>query len=342
MSDVILTKLTDFVMRSEGFGTPGSEITESIRGLNILPGHAPLRVNTDTLGYVFFTKPRFNLSYNNLLQDRRLAPFMTSDPKSMHYAIKHLLSPDLIKVEGGEKSPLIMHDLAFIPILSNSLELLDGWPDNNLDTYTSTEGIAKESHSWVDGIYGVNGAYDLTANFRNTNNDPVTLLITLWLIYMSNVYLGYMTPWPKMMLTNRIDYYTRIYRFVLDMNEQYVTAMTCTGWSFPTADNIGAKFKYDRENPVSTETAIISIPFRSVVACHMDVIIAHEFNVVTQLHCAEMTDTNRENYMLKVPREMRYILNRWCYPRIDLDTFEFEWWIKKTDYVVLKEKYNLD
>jgi len=333
MSTDILDRLAEVARQSEGWGPTGTEVTEALHGFNMMPTHHPLRSNTDTLGYVFFTRPRLNLSYNNLLLDRRLSPFLTQDPKTLHYAIKHMLSPDLIKIEGEQgASPIFMHDQAFIPILSNALDKLDNWEDGQIDTYTTPEGIAKESHSWADGIYAHNGTFDLTATFHNTNNDPVTLMLVLWLTYISNVYLGYMTPWPSNMFGYFIDYYTAIYRFVLDMNEECVSFATRTGWSFPTADNLGAKFRYDRENPTTAESSIITIPFRSVTAHPLDPRIIVDFNTCTQIHCPEMRDAYREKWMIQVSREDRPFLNSWTYPRINPDTMVFEWWIKIADY----------
>jgi hypothetical protein len=332
----------DLVSRMNGYGSIIRAQTHNIRGFNVNLNGTPAPKNKDHYGIAFFTRPDMNLSYNNIGVDRVLSTMLTNDKNSLARAIRVLLDP---RGELEDRvSNLVDENQAFIPILTNSLISLSGWPDMTLDTYTSKEGAYKESYSMVDGTAHIYNTYELTATFQNIQGDPITLLFAIWLRYAAFVYDGTLAPYPDNLMQNTIDYQTRIYRFVMDSNFRYVQKVAACGAAFPIADPLGAAFNYSEEGEWNTSNDQISVPFRCIGATYLDPILFKEFNQIVQTHCIPMEDGNRASATRKIDPLLEYdgygfigvillnTLTHLLYPRVDPYTLELEWYALKEDY----------
>lgn len=352
-SDTISPELLDLTFRKTGLGGIGSSTYTILNGLNNKTNVPPLPVNTDNQGLTFFTKPCLNLSYNNVIGIRRLAFLANNDPLSMANAIRCMLNPigfDKISVQrigrsvsqeiyGDNNRSKIMDDKnPFIPLLSNTLLSLSGWPDFAPETYTSPEGINKEQVSWIDARPDILNSFDLTANFANIEGDPITTLFSTWVEYATRVAEGSMIPFPINIVENRIDYQTRIYRLILDKTRTYVQRISACGAAFPIAVPLGANLNYTSEQPLTSENNQISIPFRALGALYDDPILIKEFNKTVWLVNKSMHDNNRETDLIKLNtnknriEDEKAIFNYKSYPRINPDTNELEWWVDKVFY----------
>ena len=235
------------------------------------------------------------------------------------------------------RSAIIDDANPFIPVLTNSLLSLSGWPDLAPETYTSPQGIAKEAVSWIDGRPNNYSTFDLTANFANMEGNPLRNLFAVWLEYATRVAEGSMLPFPVNIVENRVDYQTRIYRIILDSSRRFVQEITATGASFPIAVPIGANANFTSETPLTDASNQISIPFRCMGAIYDDPILILEFNRTVTLANVNMTDANRSTRMRKVNDDDKQaiaelqLFNYKCYPYIS-DDMELEWWVDSNIY----------
>jgi len=329
-------------------GSIDTAIGDSIFGINHRQTPGAIQINKDYYGLTFFTRPELNLTSDNIRANRRLIPLLTDNKNSIQRIIRCLLDKRLAKI--NITSPLMDEQQAFIPLLTNHLLSINGWPDVIAPTMTSQEGVYKEAFSMVDGLTINYSTYDIQANFRNIPGDPITMLILVWLHYASSVYEGIMVPYPDKILQNEIDYQTRIYRLVLDSSKRYVKKIAAVGAAFPWSAPIGAAFNFEHDRPINNSNDQISIPFRCMGAIYQDDILIDEFNKTVALFNGSMTEDKftaisskpnkaseafvyeTHSSYKQIPVEALGIFNNRGYPRINPNTYELSWWIGNDEY----------
>lgn len=330
-------------------GTMSRAITDNLYGINHrqIPGAIP--INKDQYGLTLFTRPQLNFTTSNLRNVRLMIPLLSADDMSYQRAIRTLLDPRLMSGYAESSSgaakiscPIVDPEQAFIPLLTNNLLGISGWPDINVPTHSTPEGVYKESHTIVDGVTVNFNSYDITATFRNSRGDPITSMFFYWAHYMSNVFEGQLLPYPDMIIRNEIDYNTRIYRLVLDSSKKYVQRIAACGAAIPGAVPIGSMFDYSSEKPYNDVNAQISIPFKCMGAIYNDDILVWAFNKTVVTFNPSMSDEHRNNEMVKIPGEYLELFNNRGYARINSEAgYELEWWIRKSLFEQRKAQYEL-
>ena len=318
------------IFKNTSIGSLSTAIGDSFYGINHRQTPSAIQINKDYFGLTFFTRPKLNLSSANLRTVRIMTPMLSTEENSIQRIIRCLLDRSL--ESQGIKCSLIDNRQAFIPILTNHLLSMSGWPDVTAPTNTSQEGMYKESFSMVDGITDIYSTYDISANFRNIPGDPITLLFLTWAHYASHVYRGTMVPYPNMIVENEIDYQTRIYRLVLDSTKTRVSKIGACGAGFPMSSPIGKSFDFEHDRPINASNDQISIPFRCMGAIYQDDILIDEFNRTTMIFNPALAPGRRENEYTKVSIEELGIFNNRGYPRINPNTYELEWWVPNDVY----------
>ncbi len=347
-------RITATSLRS-GYGPLTAAVTAAFNGHNHRGTGNPAPVNNEQYGMVFFTRPRINLSYDNIIRDRSFTPMLTEKRESVVSAIRNILDPKGEKFSlipgnklanaGSLQSPLSDPNNAFISIAANCLESMSGWPDPYIDTYTSRAGIYKEEWSMVDSYCKNYSAWDMSCNFRNIVGDPIGYLFHVWTQYASLVREGTFDPHPEMIMENEIDYNTRIYRLVLDPSRTYVQRIAACGAAFPTTNGIGAMFNYATDKPYNRDTDQISVTFRCMGAIYYDPILIQAFNKTVWMFNPRMMssplskedrngDALREAFFKKITSAEKQLFNYQGYPRINPYTAELEWWVPLEDYNV--------
>ena len=335
----------NYISRLSGLGSRDESFNNVFYGINDLGFHSPLPMNSDGHGITFFTRPRLNLSYDNLAMVRTLTPLLTSEEKSYQRAVRAYLDPEAYfdtQFVNQVKTPLVDRHNPFIPLLSNTLISLSGWPDPTLATYTSNEGVQKEQWSMADDVIRYLSVFPMQATFRNIAGDPITLLFNTWMTYISNVYLGTIMPYPDSIVENEIDYQTRIYRLMLDPSKRFVQKISACGAAYPTANNLGTMFNYSRDDVFQSDSKQITIPFQCIGAEYMDPILIREFNTIVLLFNPSMRDDRRDTDMVRLkPREFPFF-QHYCYYLINPMDSELERWVFKKDYADLQKhkEYN--
>ena len=320
----------DDILKMGPIGSIQSAIGNNFYGINHRQQPPAIPSNRDHYGLTFFVRPQLNMSTNNIRNVRTLTPLLTREPDTIQTIIRCLLDPRLQVTNSGVRCPFVDPKQAFIPILTNNLKSISGWPDISLPTVTSKPGAYQEEHSMTDGLSTMYGAYDLSASFRNTRGDPIMLLFYIWLHYQAYVFEGLLVPYPDFIVENEIDYNTRIYRLILDQTKTKVVKIAACGAAFPTSLPIGGFFDYSSDKPYNDNNSDINITFKSNGALYQDDILIKEFNKTTQIFNSSMTDDVREGTMMMIPLELLNIFNNRGYPRINPDTYLLEWWIDKS------------
>ena len=321
--------------RAIGNGSHTRAFQELMYGLDTMPGQGQgLPKNADTQGLVFFTRPTMNLSYDNLALDRRLTPLMNSDPTTYPFMIRALLDP---YGKTDEVSRFVDSDNVFMPILSNTLLNMSGWPDIVGDTYTASEGAQKESWAMFDGDSHNRQVWDSNLTFRNIQGDPITTLMMAWIIYGTGVYQGDLLPYTRMLFENRIDYMSGIYRLVLSANGRYVTKIART-IGFPYAISIGSAFNYQADQFLNNENDTVTVPFKCIGAEYQDPILIKEFN-----HVVAMRNGAIRTGGYQVLKNTEYpLFRRLAYPKIDEETWELKWLVPESLYQAIISEFNTD
>ena len=105
--------------------------------------------------------------------------------------------------------------------------------------------------------------------------------------------------------------------------------MAATGWAIPRAIDIGPHFNFDSEDIHPFVSKTVEIEFACTGAIYLDEILIKQFNQTVCMFNRNMSDVNREVFMVQVDKKYYKIFNYNVYPRIDPITKELQWWIYK-------------
>ena len=330
----INTTLND-IFKLTPLGNTDSPIGTVLYGINHRQTPNPVPINKDLYGLTFITRPQLNLSTPNLRAMRELIPLLTTNLTSIPAMIRGYLDPRL-----NQACPVMDNKSAFIPILTNHMLSCSGWPDPYVDVHTSKQGVFREVHSMVDSTIDRFQAYDISASFRNMPGDPITEMMRVWTIYMTEVFKGNMTPYPDFIAYNEIDYNCRIYRLVLDRSKRFVQKIGCTGASFPKNTPIGQAFDFQHDKPINPNNDQITIQFQSNGYRYQDTMVTYDFNTIVGIFNPDMKESNYQTNMVKLlPSELQIFNNR-GYPRINEDTMELCWYVSVQEYTSTISAYN--
>lgn len=331
-----MSRLIDQVFMQSGLGSVKSGITRSLYGVNFAGTPNAMPVKRDSYGLTFFTKPIMNMTEENLRSNRIMSQLLNRDANSIHRLIRCSLDAQVFndKSTGSRayRSPFVNPKSPFIPILSNNLLSMSGWPDYDSQTFTSGSGNWREEYSFVDGIVQDFRVWDATCSFRNVDGNIILNMFFYWIIYQACVSaVGDLMPYPVMNMCHEIDYNTAIYRILLDQSKTRVTGIART-IAFPLTCPIGAEFNFESDQVYNQENQQVSIQFRCHGAEYNDDILIAEFNRTVELMDGDFTDDKRESQYVLLPKALYRIFNGLAQPRINETTYELEWWVSNEDY----------
>lgn len=336
-----LREVFDTLIKSQLGFTPNQSISSAFLGANITGVPGGFKPNTNTNGFIFTTRPDLNLLTENISVDRRMAPLLTSNERSMMRAIRILLSPrTAIRIDKWDAklpqlidSPLINKRYPFLAISDNLTKSLTGWPSSRLGVHTSPEGIMKEVHIQADSPASYAGNFSLNLSGLSVDGNPLLYLYYYWILYMglvmTNEY-GVMSL-PRYIGNGRMDYTCRHYRFIMDETNTFFNEYACTGYGFPQSIDIGQYMDYNVDEPRPYVGRNVEVEFACSGVMYMDELVLRQFNTTVCIFQPYMGDKHRSKYFVKVPYAYRAFYNNQCYPRANQVTRELEWWVPK-DY----------
>ncbi len=336
-SDLGISK--DDLFRGTAVGAIATAYQNNIYGINHRQTPLAVPMNRDNYGYTFFTRPQLNFSTANLRIIRQMIPLLTTRDTSALRAIRCLLDPRLDRADENTGQTIVTCPAVdplnpFIPILSNHLISLNGWPDQKLDTFTSKEGVYRDSYSMVDGVIEDYTTYDIQGSWRNSQGDIITAMFRFWEYYASKVFEGVMMPYGDFIVSNVIDYNTRIYRLVMDPTKRIVQKISACGAAFPVSAPIGASSDAANDKPYTDANETISVQLRATGYIWNDPYLIHAFNRTVAIFCKDMWPDveKRKRTMVQIPVEYLELFNNRGIPYIDIMTNELQWWLPKTAF----------
>lgn len=327
-----VSSIDQFLTKNTTLGSQTRAISDNIWGINTQGIPAMVPSNKDVYGLVFFTRPQLNLKSANLRNDRRLYNFLTTLDYAMAATVRQILDPRLFY--SSNQGTLADPKQAFISVLTNDCRNISGWPDEVLPTFTSKEGVRREQWIIGDGSIDLYDAFNIEATFANTQNEPITAMMHVWITYISRVFEGMLSPYMDFILENEIDYNTRIYRLVLDETKRYVKKISATGASFPVNNSIGRFFDFNQGVRYNDQTKDISVRFYSVGALYFDDILIKEFNSASGIFnpsIRELIRNGSSSDIWKVPEEYKSRLANRGYMYINPKTLELETYVDKNN-----------
>lgn len=345
MTQSDLLSLDDF-FQNLPIGSIEKAIGNNLYGFNHRQIPSAVPMNKDQYGLTFFVRPQLNMRAGNIRSNRRMYPLLTNNPISLQRFVRCILDPRIMtnipNAEAPLSCPFVDNEQAFIPILTNNLTSLSGWPDLVTPTFTSKSGVYNEAYSQVDGIVRNFETFDIDATFRNTRGDPIVFMFYIWLHYQASVFEGQMVPYMDYLLDNMIDYNTRIYRLVMDESRQFVKKIAATGAAFPISVPIGSFMDFSSERPYNDQNKDITIRFRCMGAEYLDDILINEFNETVCIFNTGMAPLrtlvrkrdigNQIPGYIQVEPELLTFFNHRGYPWINPNNYRLEWWIPKSVY----------
>lgn len=342
----------DDYFQSTPLGSIDKAIGNNLYGINHRQTSTFVPSNKDMYGLTFFTRPQLNLQLENIRNVRQFSTLTTANARSIQNFVKCTLDPRLMSgydysgrssKDAGDLSdsgkiaaiscPMVDRFNPFIPILTNNLNSISGWPDVVAQTYDSKPGLYREVHSMVDSMTRIFESYDLNVTFRNTRGDPILFLFYVWLHYSSFVFEGKLLPYFDMITEREIDYTSRIYRLVLDKDRNKVTKIAATGACFPISIPTGSFFDFNADKPFNDQNKDITVRFRAMGADYQDDISVREFNDTVKIFNPSMRDANRGTDMVKVDSSLLQLFNNRGYPFINPNSYELEWWVFRDNFL---------
>jgi len=325
------TDSIDSIARESGYGSVSSSLAHQYYGLNKFSNRSAfLPTNRDVMGYTLFTRPILNLSYNNLEMNDKLLSLASNNPDTIPGAIRSMFDATGT-VSRNSYSRLFDNSQAFIPILSNTLHAMTGFPDIVIDTFSAHPGARKETWTMVDGQSEFNEAFKIQSSHINISGDPITMILDLLQTYSSSVYLGDMMPYWDAIVNNYIDYTIRFYRIILDQTYKYVTKIGAPYAAICVTNPIGNAFDFGttKDTPLIHTNNEISCQWDCVGWRYNTQSLIMDFNSTVELFNPQMKDANRASFYRQLSPSDYQRYNFIGYPHIDIQTNEFQWWVPK-------------
>ena len=331
-----IESLDSFHTLTQNTGSISKAASNNMFGLNHQAVKGIIPENRDSYGLAFFTRPQLNMSTQNIRNIRKMYSLLTTKDNTVHRYVRCLLDPRL--KYNNIVSSLLDNQMPFMPILTNNITNMSGWPDVVMPTYASKEGIRGEQYFQADGHSDIYGTFDIDCTFKNTKDEPIILMLQTWLMYMGAVFEGTMSPYLDFITENEIDYNTRIYRLVLDESKHIVKKIAATGASIPVNVPVGKFFDFTDATKYNDQTKEVNVRFTSVGAMYNDDILIKEFNETVAIfnHDVRLMLSGLPHSLEKIPPTLISLFNNRGYPVINTETLELEWWINKNSLTYKK------
>lgn len=287
----------------------------------------------DQVGYTFFTRPMLNLSLANIRNDRLLYQYAIGDESSVETYIR-IMMDRLVAHKESISHKFADNNSAFIPILSNNLLTVTGFPDVIVDSYTSPSGSRKQQYNLLDGTDEINQSIDLNITFKNTYEDSIVSILNLWIRYMVKIKENILAPYPGFIGRRIVDYHSRIFRLVVSEDRRHVKRIAATGPLYPDVNSIGKYFDVTNSGSYNKEVETHSIKVLCMGIEYNDPILMKEFNDTVGFFNPAMRKVNEgakpESVgLIKLSPEGELAIENNGYPRINMyNDNELEWYVK--------------
>ena len=314
-----------------------TSLGDAMYGFNTDYGKRYIHPSRTNQGLCFFVRPQLNLSELNIRYSRLLYGNVGSDDFGMATYIKHTLDPRLAATSDLN---VINNKQAFIPLLTNTLLSMSGFPDIELPSDSSTPGLLNEVYTIPDGATDIYGPVELSAAFMNTTGEPVLNMFHTWVTAITLMRQGVIRPYADFISEHERCFDTRIFRFTLDQTGRFVRRIAVTGPGFVDNVGIGGGFDYDVNTHYVAGQERQTFRFKMAGIEYRDPILVHEFNEIGRIFNPMLQDGTRQKNMQVIPHALRHITNHMGYPQIDEKTMELQYWVENDIVETVLSKYS--
>jgi len=326
--------------RSGGFGGYGNSMFSVLKGINHRGSGDVVSPNLERC-FVFFTRPELNFTDDNISGVRRLRHLLNNNPYSISNYVKSTLMPHVITstVRGLEpslsRSPFVEERSPFIPLKTNCLKSISGWPDELMNISDMAEGMRQQVTGIVDDTPNNYSQFDLTCSFINVRSSPLFVMLSAIRQYSTTASVGGLSPFPKVKAARYLDYTQRIYVLVMDESGINIRNAACTGAAIMKGLPTGAKFNHVNDGPLNPVDDTIDVPYHCYGVRYDDPIILENFNRIVRDYNPDffndLVDGMRGDYKL-VPHEELDVFNFEAIPYLNTDTMQLEWYCREDRY----------
>ena len=172
--EFVLDSNIDQLFENLPIGSISRAIGNNLYGINFRQTPSFVPRAKEHYGFTFFTRPQLNLSRSNISNFRTFYSLLSRSTVSYQSYVRAMLDPRL-SLNNNKVSSFVNNENPFIPILTNSLVSLSGFPDLTVPTYTSDTGLYGQEISFVDGTVNHYESYDIDATFANYKGNPLEI-----------------------------------------------------------------------------------------------------------------------------------------------------------------------
>lgn len=317
------------------YGNVNKIYGNAMRGLNRNPIIDTRELARDQVGFTFFVRPMLNLSTSNIMRYRPLHKYLVDTTKFPNHVdtSSRIYLDRLLAFNENLSSETADNLSAFIPILSNNLQSLSGFIDPTLDSYVSPSGARKQQYNLADGTDEINETMELTVNFKNTYEDQVMSIMSLWFTYIPRVKEGILNPYMGFIARRLVDYQSRIFRLVMTEDRRFVKRIAATGPIYPDVHAVGKYFDVSDDSSYNKQIATHSVRFKAHGWEYFDPILIREFNQTVGFFNPMMRGINNGKKpesvgLVKLTARGEHEVQFKGYPRINEGTNELEWYVE--------------
>ena len=252
-------------MRFGGFGDTDFEQYQFFHNLNIFNKSFTPGAARELRGFTFITRPHLNLTNRNLAHISRLTHLLQADNTSVSMYIRQMLDTTYAEKYGGVGGtrfcPLLDSRNPFNVLLCNALVSINGFPDPDLTTESTSGGFFSEQQTNVIGYNRLAKGQDLQLEFKDYEGGIVLAMHDVWCQYAGYIADGQMMQYLDDIEDNIMGYTVSIYRFVTDHTGRFITRWAKATGCYPKLYPTGTPFNVNEGEQVLSAVKRFTIPY---------------------------------------------------------------------------------
>ena len=296
-SEVVNETGHELALRFAGFGDINLSQYQFFHNFNIFnksftPGGA-----RELKGFTFITRPHLNLTNRNIAHVSRLTHLLQADNTSVSMYIRQMLDTSYADKYGGvggsKFCPLLDTKNPFNVLLCNALVSINGFPDPDLTTESTSGGFFSEQQTNVIGYNRLAKGQDLQLEFKDYEGGIVLAMHDVWCQYAGYIADGQMMQYLDDIEDNIMGYTVSIYRFVTDHTGRFITRWAKATGCYPKLYPTGTPFNINDGEQVLSAVKRFTIPYWAHHFDYNNPEILMDFNELVKRYCPEIQDYSK-------------------------------------------------
>ena len=281
-------------LRFGGFGNTDFAQFQFFHNFNIFnksftPGGA-----RELKGFTFITRPHLNLTNRNLAHVSRFTHLLQADNTSVSMYIRQMLDTSYAEKYGGVGGsrfcPLLDYENPFNVLLCNALVSINGFPDPDLTTESTSGGFFSEQQTNVIGYNRLAKGQDLQLEFKDYEGGIVLAMHDVWCQYAGYISDGQMMQYLDDIEDNIMGYTVSIYRFVTDHTGRFITRWAKATGCYPKLYPTGTPFNVNDGEQVLSAVKRFTVPYWAHHFDYNNPEILLDFNKLVKRYCSRIDE----------------------------------------------------